>query len=1074
MPNKFKLLTLIGLLFLGLQLPAQEQEEKSTDLSGLSWRSLGPAFMSGRIADIAIHPTDDNVWYIAVGSGGVWKTENAGVTWNSIFDGQSSYSTGCITIDARNPNRVWLGTGENIGGRHVGYGDGIYLSTDGGKSWKNKGLKASEHISKIVVHPDNSDVIWVAAQGPLWSKGGERGIYKTTDGGETWNQVLGDDEWVGATDLLIDPRDPMVLYAATWQRHRTVAAYMGGGPGTGIHRSTDGGETWEALTNGLPKSSMGKIGLAISPQQPDVLYAAIELNRRSGAVYRSTNRGATWEKRSEAVSGATGPHYYQELYASPHQFDRLYLMDVRIQVSDDGGKNFRRLKEEHKHSDNHAMAFRTDDPDYLLVGTDGGLYESFDLAENWRYMANLPLTQFYKIAVDDTEPFYNIYGGTQDNSTQGGPSRTDKVQGIQNSDWKVILNWDGHQPATEPGNPNIVYAERQEGTLSRVDISTGEVVDIQPQAGANEDYERFNWDAPILVSPHQSTRIYFASQRVWRSDNRGDDWTAISGDLTRDEERFALPIMGSTQSWDNAWDVLAMSNYNTITSLAESPKQEGLVYAGTDDGIIQVTEDGGQNWRKIEVGNIKGIPATAFVNDIKADLYDAKTVYVALDNHKYGDYSPYLIKSTDAGQTWTSITGNLPERTLLWRLVQDHEKPALLFLGTEFGVYCSLDGGQEWHALKGEFPTISVRDLAIQRRENDLVAGTFGRGILVLDDYSALRAVNAEQLEQAGTLFPARDAWWYIPRPQLGFDGTKGDQGAGYFVADNPPFGAVFTYYLKEGLETAEEQRKKAEKEAETVGFPGWDELAAEANAPAPKVFIMITDANGKTIRRVDGAVTKGFHRIAWDLRHSSPAAISGGGFGMPGMMAAPGQYTATLYQQLDGKITQLGQAQSVNVKQLRKGALEGATPAEVAEFWRSFEKTFGAFTAMTTRMQDASAYSDRLAKGLLAAPGLDLSQHEQFAKMQAEIAEMEADFGGSPAKLEPGEKDNPVIFDRIFAVMRGVERSTYGPTTMHRESLQMADEAIASMNSRIDSWRRKANTLAQAIQAAGGPWVKE
>ena len=1074
MPNKFKFLTLCGLLLLGTYLPAQEEEQSKTDLSGLSWRSLGPAFMSGRIADIAIHPDDDNVWYIAVGSGGIWKTKNAGVTWNSIFDGQTSYSTGCVTIDARNPNRVWVGTGENIGGRHVGYGDGIYLSTDGGKSWTNKGLKTSEHISKIIVHPDNSDVVWVAVQGPLWSKGGERGVYKTTDGGETWNQMLGDDEWVGATDLVIDPRNPMVLYAATWQRHRTVAAYMGGGPGTGLHRSTDGGETWEALTNGLPKGAMGKIGLAISPQQPDVLYAAIELNRRTGAVYRSADRGATWEKRSETVSGATGPHYYQELYASPHQFDRLYLMDVRIQVSDDGGRNFRRLKEEHKHSDNHAIAFRADDPDYLLVGTDGGLYESFDLAENWRYMANLPLTQFYKIAVDDSEPFYNIYGGTQDNSTQGGPSRTDKVQGIQNSDWKVILNWDGHQPATEPGNPNIVYAERQEGTLSRVDISTGEVVDIQPQAGPDDDYERFNWDAPILVSPHQPSRIYFASQRVWRSDNRGDDWVAISEDLTRNEERFALPIMGSTQSWDNAWDVLAMSNYNTITSLAESPQQEGLVYAGTDDGIIQVTEDGGANWRKIEVGSIKGIPATAFVNDIKADLFDAQTVYVALDNHKYGDFNPYLVKSTDAGRTWTSIKGNLPERTLVWRLVQDHEQANLLFLGTEFGVYCSTNGGGEWHALKGKFPTISVRDLAIQRRENDLVAATFGRGILVLDDYSALREVNAKQQDAAATLFPTRDAWWYIPRPQLGFDEPKGDQGAGYFVADNPPFGAVFTYYLKEGLETEEAKRKAAEKEAETVGFPGWDVLTDEANAPAPKVFIVISDASGKAIRRVDGPVKAGFHRIAWDLRHSSPAAVTGGGWDMPAMMAAPGEYTATLYQQVDGKVAQMSDPQTFLVKALRKGALEGADLDEVTAFWRSFEKTFGAHTALAARVQDASAYSKRLAKGLLATPGLDMSQHEAFAEMQVEMASIEADFGGNPVRQGPGEKDQATIFDRLFAVMRGIERSTYGPTTMHRENLQLADEMISDMNERLDVWRRQANTLSQAIQAAGGPWVKE
>jgi photosystem II stability/assembly factor-like uncharacterized protein len=362
-----------------------------------------------------------------------------------------------------------VGTGENVGGRHVGYGDGIYRSRDGGAGWTHLGLKESHHVSKIIVHPKYSNIIWVAAQGPLWSKGGARGLYKSTDNGKSWDKVLGDDEWVGVTDIVMDPRNPDWLYAATWQRHRNVAAYMGGGPGSGIHRSIDGGETWEKLSKGLPKSNLGKIGLAISPQQPDVVYAAIELDRRTGAVYRSADRGGSWKKQSEAISGGTGPHYYQELYASPHKFDLIYLMDVRIQVSEDGGKSFRRLEGKHKHVDNHALAFRLDDPDYLLVGTDGGIYESFDLAENWRFIANLPVTQFYKVALDDAEPFYNIYGGTQDNNTQGGPSRTDSVHGIRNSDWFITLFGDGHQPATEPGNPSIVYSEMQQGFLVRVD-----------------------------------------------------------------------------------------------------------------------------------------------------------------------------------------------------------------------------------------------------------------------------------------------------------------------------------------------------------------------------------------------------------------------------------------------------------------------------------------------------------------------------------------------------------------------------------------------------------------------------
>ena len=1073
-------------LFAGFSSTAAEDEPlwSAERFAGLELRSIGPALMSGRIADIAIHPEDDNLWYVAVGSGGVWKTRNAGVTWTPVFDDQTSYSIGCVTIDPQDPEVVWVGTGENVGGRHVGFGDGIYRSDDGGQSWVKKGLEKTEHISKILVHPEDSDTLWVAAQGPLWSRGGERGVFLTTDGGTTWERVLGDDEWVGATDLAVDPRDPDRLYAATWQRHRNVAAYMGGGPGTALHRSVDGGRTWEKLTQGLPEGRMGKIGLAISPQNPDVLYAAIELDRRKGAVYRSSDRGSSWEKRSDTVSGGTGPHYYQELYASPHQFDRIYLADVRMQVSEDGGKTFARMKEESKHSDNHAMAFRADDPDYLLVGTDGGLYESFDLAENWRFMANLPVTQYYKVAVDDAEPFYNIYGGTQDNATQGGPSRTDNVHGIQNSDWSIILDWDGHQPATEPGNPDIVYAERQEGHLSRVDRTTGEIVDIQPQPGPGEGPERFNWDAPILVSPHQATRLYFASHRVWRSDDRGDRWTAISGDLTRNQERLALPIMGQTQSWDNAWDVSAMSTYNTITSLAESPLQEDLIYAGTDDGLIQVTENGGGNWRAIEVGSLPGVPETAFVNDIKADLFDADTVYVALDNHKFGEFKPHLLRSRDRGRRWTSMGGDLPERTLVWRLVQDHVRPDLFFAATEFGIYFTVDGGQRWTQLEGGVPTISFRDLAIQRRENDLVAASFGRGFYILDDFSALREVSLEQLEKEATLFATRDAWWYFPRPHLAFEPGRGDQGAAHYVAPNPPFGAVFTYYLKDDVKTRkavrEEQEKASRERQEAAVFPGWEAVEQERLEPEPGIWLIVRDADGRVVRRIPGPTQAGFHRVAWDLRYPTPDAVElvqppPPAWGEPprGLMVAPGSYEVALAVQADGETQVLSEPRRFEVTPLRKGALDGASLEEVAAFWRRYEEAVRTHTAMRVTLARLTTKVERMAQVIEHSRTDVLEIDPRFYELRTGILELEGRFAGHRSKSEVGEKAPPTVGDRLFAVARGVGYSTYGPTETHLEILEIATTEMAVLHDELERHQAALSELLRELIAAGAPWLE-
>ena len=1080
--QKIKLSLSIIILFISCSFNLNAQRNPNKDkkteniYDGLKFRHLGPALMSGRISDIVIHPNNENIWYVASGSGGAWKTENSGTTWKPIFDNEKSYSIGCITLDPQNSDIVWIGSGENVGGRHVAYGDGIYKSVNGGKNWQNMGLKKSEHISKIIVHPTNQNTIWVASQGPLWSKGGERGIFKSTDGGKSWIQKLGDDEWIGATDLIIDPRDPKILYAATWQRHRTVAGYMGGGPGSNIYKSMDGGNTWKKIDKGLPKSNMGKIGLAISPQDPNVLYAAIELNRRSGGVFKSSNRGESWSKMSDAVSGGTGPHYYQELYASPHNFDEIYLADNYMQVSFDGGKTFSRMNESEKHVDNHAVAFKKDDPNYILVGCDGGLYESFDKTKNWKFIDNLPLTQFYKIAVDNAYPFYYVYGGTQDNNTQGAPSRTDNIHGIRNSDWFILLGGDGHQPATDPNDPNIVYVQWQRGNLNRHDRITGENINIKPQSKIGEKIDRFNWDSPILVSSHNSKTLYFASQRLWKSEDRGDSWTAISKDLTNNIERIQTPFFGSKQKWDNAWDLYAMSNYSTITSISESPKNSELIYIGTDDGIIQVTEDGGKNWRKTDFSKIIDLPNTSFVNDIKADLYDENIVYAVFDNHKYGDFKPYVFKSINKGKTWKKISNNLPDNTILWRIVQDHVDNQLMFLGSEFGVYFTNNQGQTWNKLKNGMPNISVRDLAIQKRENDLVVGTFGRGIYVLDDYSSLREFKKENVSEEIVLFTPKNAFWYTEKRILG-SRRKAAQGDNFYLADNPPYGVNFTYYQANKYKTKEEirldQEKELEKNKKEVSTPSWNLLESEKNELTPSVWAFIYSQDGNIVKKVKAVNKSGFNRVSWDLTSESKNIITEDNFenSSRGNLIAPDEYSAQMFKQIEGKYIAISNKVKFNVVPLKQGALKGSPYNQVVSHWNEVSELRSKIYHLSKQIKDLKNKSLIALKAYQRAELVDEIINIKILSLREKILELELNVNGSSIKSKVGEQNDYLrMRDYIWAAS---SYSTYGPTKQHKESLQNAHTLYNKFNKEYESLNQQIEPINNSLNKINAPVVK-
>ncbi len=1049
----------------------------SKTFEGFKVRNIGPAYMSGRISDIAVDHNDVGTWYVGVASGGVWKTVNSGTTWEPLFDDQAVYSIGDVTLDPQNSNIVWVGTGENNGGRHISFGDGVYKSLDGGKTWTNMGLEGSERIGDIVVHPEDSNTVWVTAQGPLWSKGGQRGLFKTTDGGKTWRNVMADfvDEWTGVGSLAIDPQNPDKLYAFTWQRQRTVAALIDSGPNSAFYTSDDGGETWRKITQGLPKGDIGKSSVAVSPMQPNVVYAAVETTERKGGFYRSEDFGESWTRMSNMVGAGTGPHYYQEIFVDPHTFDMVYFSNNSSSVSYDGGKTWEFINREDKHGDDHAFAFHPSDPDFVLIGTDGGIYESRDNMENWRYNANLPVTQFYKIAADDAYPFYNVYGGTQDNSTQGGPSRTDRVEGITNADWFLTMSADGHQPATEPGNPDILYSQMQQGGLVRYDHKTNEVVFIQPQPRPGEPAERFNWDAPINVSHHDPKRIYHASQRVWRSDDRGDSWTPISGDLTRNGNRLKMEMMDRTWGPESGWDLFAMSNFHTIANFAESPLDENLLYAGTDDGLIQVTTDGGQNWTSYEIGKIRGIPENAYVNDIRADRFDRDTVYAALDNHKEGDFKPYLIKSTNRGRTWTSIASNLPDKHLVWRITQDHVNPNLLFIGTEFGLFFTVDGGKKWVELDGGVPTISFRDVRIQRRENDLVAGSFGRGIYILDDYTPLRSITADTLEQEAALFPSRTALLYR-EDRL----HASSQGADRYTAPNPEFGATMTYYLKDSYKTAKQKRvaadMKLKRAGENVDYPEWRALETENREESAAVVMVIKDSAGNVVNTVKAANKPGVHRVTWNLRYASQGAMTGnddgpGYFGPMGAMATPGTYTATLHSRVDGVTKQIAGPVSFDVKQMREAALPGSGAEAARDFQLKAGKAMQAVTAANVTISELMKKMKIFRAAMDRAMVMDAGLEQQYRELRAELYAIDEALSGMKVRERKGATP-ATIASRIGFARRGGSTS-YGPTAQHIEQLNFALEAFDGVKERLNSLNSVAvPAFQQALLDAGAPWT--
>lgn len=1055
--------------------PSAEAPKKPTDpwaglsLAGLKARSLGPAVNSGRVIGFAVDPRNRARYYAAAASGGVWKTENNGTTWSPVFEQEGAFSIGAVALDPQNPDTVWVGTGERNSQRSVGYGDGVYRSDDGGKTWRNVGLKTSEHIGRIVVDPRNGDVVYVAAAGPLWSAGGERGLYKTTDGGKTWKAVLTVDEHTGVVDVAQDPARPEVLYAATWQRRRHFHTLINGGPGSALYRSTDGGATWTKLKGGLPAGDLGRIGVTVSPVDPAVVYATVEAAGTGSGIYRSKDRGLTWERTNPAISQGM---YYGQIVADPRNVDRIYIPDVIFQVSDDGGRTKRPLGERQKHVDNHAIWVDPADPDYLRVGCDGGIYESHDRGAHWHFKANLPITQFYDVTTDQGWPFYHVYGGTQDNGSLGGPGRTRQASGIPNAEWFLTNGGDGFRSQVHPKAPDTIFAESQNGGLVRFDRRTGERVSISPIPGKGEASERYNWDSPLLVSPHDPNRLYFGGHRLFRSDNRGDDWKTLTGDLSRGLDRNALPVMGKIWGPDAVAKHQSTALYGNASALSESPLQEGLLYVGTDDGLLHVSEDGGATWRKVE--RVTGVPELAYVHRVLASRHDVNTVYAVFNNHQAGDFKPYLMRSVDRGRTWTSLSASLPERGSTYAVVEDAVNPKLLFCGTEFGLFFSVDGGAKWVPLKAGLPTIAVRDLALHDRAGDLIVGTFGRGIYVIDDISPLRHLRAETLGAAAELFPVPEGLMHVRATSV-----VGSQGASHFAAANPPYGVPISFWLKEVPKTRKQRRQEAEKKGQAPAYPTLAQLRQEQEEEAPTVQVAISDAEGRVVRRLSAPATVGLQRLVWDFRQApttlqptppSPFGDDDDGPRSQGIPVMPGRYTARLALVVDGVPRELGEARAFTVAAEGVEDLPEADRQALATFQRRVADLQRTVTAVGDAATTARTRVGLMRKAAAEAPGAQPALLAEVRALDLELAEVIHLVRGG---REDVDNPPPSLAQRVGTVASRIRLSSRRPADSLRAQADLAAETLASARTRLKQVLEvRLPKLERDLDAAGAPWT--
>jgi photosystem II stability/assembly factor-like uncharacterized protein len=992
---------------------AQNQSVNKLDdtfLKNLQFRAIGPAIMGGRIDDIAVVESSPSTYYVGTATGGVWKTVNNGTTFDPIFDEQGSTSIGDIAIAPSDPSIVWVGTGEPNNRQSSSWGDGIYRSLDAGKTWQNMGLRDSKHIGRVVIDSSNPNIVYAAVLGHLWGPNKERGVFKTTDGGKTWNNVLFINEDTGVIDLAMDPASPMTLYAAAYQRRRTPWGFNGGGTNSAIYKTVDGGATWKKLTKGLPEGITGRIGLDIYRRDPNIIYALVE-NAKGGA-FRSDDRGETWHKLSDVNSR---PMYYSQIRIDPNNDQRIWQLAANMFNSDDGGKTWIQNLVQRIHGDFHALWIDPADSNHVLAGSDGGLHASYDRGRTWDFINTIPLGQFYEVSMDNQKPYW-VYGGLQDNGSWSGPSGTLNQEGITNDDWFRTGGGDGFYSVVDPTDPSIIYVESQNGSVSRLELKTGERKSIRPEARPGEKRYRFDWNSPIVISSHNNRTIYFGGNRVFRSADRGNTWT-WSDDLTKDQDREKLTIMGALPGKETLSRHDGVETFGQIVTLAESPLKEGLLYAGTDDGNLQVSRDSGKTWKNI-TDKVPGVPKNTYVSRVVPSRYAEGTAYLTLDGHRADDYNTYVFVTTDFGESWKAIKSNIPAGVTA-RVIREHPRNQnLLFLGTEFGAYVSFDRGGRWTRLKGNLPLVRIDDLQIHSRDNALVLATHGRSIWVLDDLSPLERASENILTSDIHLFDVATATHFR------LYGRKGNTGHKWFAAPNPPYGAVINYYVKD--------------------------------KPKDEVKVTITDQSGAVVRDLKGSKEAGLNRIVWDLRLNPPALPQegqgggGGFFGAPrGPRVQPGVYMVKVSagdKTTSGNVT-VQEDPRIQIVEADRGKLKEAI-AKAYALQKSADAARKTMTSLKTQIASLQTFLKDNSE--VSKPVNDAVQKvsDGLAAIQKKLVTTPDTSGGAGPALP--DEPRPLL-NQITGVANGLDSYTAAPTadelTRIEDLSKQLNDLLAELN---------------------------